>query len=88
MNKTITSCLITVVPPAYVFRFIRTILAEMIRFFSQGNHTRLLQLTGRWQYDGIMRSALRSIKSNNVDFLNQIRYFSIKIGRASCRERV
>ena len=37
--------------------------------------TRLLQLTGRWQYDGIMWLALRSIKSNNVDFLNQIRYF-------------
>ena len=28
--------------------------------------------------DGIMRLALRSVKSNNVDFLNQIRYFSIK----------
>ena len=40
--------------------------------------TRLLQLTGRWQYDGIMRLALRSVKSINVDFLNQIRYFSIK----------
>ena len=40
--------------------------------------TRLLQLTGRWQYDGIMWSALRSVKSYNVDFLNQIRYFSIK----------
>ena len=40
--------------------------------------TRLLQLTGRWQHDGIMWLALRSVKSNNVDFLNQIRYFSIK----------
>ena len=40
--------------------------------------TRLLKLTGRWQYDGIMWLALRSVKSNNVDFLNQIRYFSIK----------
>ena len=40
--------------------------------------TRLLQLAGRWQYDGIMWLALRSVKSNNVDFLNQIRYFSIK----------
>ena len=28
--------------------------------------TRLLQLTGRWQYDGIMWLALRSVKSNNV----------------------
>ena len=40
--------------------------------------TRLLQLTGRWQHDGIMWLALRSVKSNNVDFLNQIRYLSIK----------
>ena len=31
--------------------------------------TRLL--TGRWQYDGIMWLALRSVKSNNVDFVNQ-----------------
>ena len=37
--------------------------------------TRLPKLTGRWQYDGIMWLALCSIKSNNVDFLNQIRYF-------------
>ena len=40
--------------------------------------TKLLQLTGRWQYDGIVWLALRSVKSNNVDFLNQTRYFSIK----------
>ena len=39
--------------------------------------TKLLQLTDRWQCDGI-RLALRSIKSNNVNLLNQIRYFSIK----------
>ena len=29
-------------------------------------------------YDGIMWLGLRSVKSINVDFLNQIRYFSIK----------
>ena len=40
--------------------------------------TRLLQLTGRWQYNGIMWLASCSVKSNNIDFLNQIRYFSIK----------
>ena len=40
--------------------------------------TRLLQLAGRMQHDGIIWLALCSIKSNNVDFLNQIRYFSIK----------
>ena len=40
--------------------------------------TRLLHLTSRWQYDGIMRLASRSVKSNNVDFLKKIRYFSIK----------
>ena len=40
--------------------------------------SRFLQLTGRWQYDGIMWLALRSVKSNKIDFLNQIRYFSIK----------
>ena len=34
--------------------------------------TRLLQLTGRWQYDGIMWLELWSVKSNNVEFLNQI----------------
>ena len=38
----------------------------------------LLKLTGRWQYDGIMWSALCFVKSINVDFLNQICYFSIK----------
>ena len=36
--------------------------------------TRLLQLID----DGIMWLALRSVKSNNVDILNQIHYFSIK----------
>ena len=40
--------------------------------------TRLLQLTGRWQYDGIMWLAWHSIKSNNMDFLSQIPYFSVK----------
>ena len=39
---------------------------------------RLLQLTDRWQFNGIMRLALCSLKSNNFDFLNQIRYFSTK----------
>ena len=39
--------------------------------------TKLLQLNGRWQYDSIMWLALCSIKSN-VNFLNQICYFSIK----------
>ena len=28
--------------------------------------TRLLQLTGRWQNDGIISLALRSVKSNNT----------------------
>ena len=46
-------------------------------YSSQGS-TRLLQLTGKWQYDGIIWLALRSVKSNNVEFLNQIRYSSIK----------
>ena len=40
--------------------------------------TRLLQMTGRWQYKEIMWSALHSVKSINVDFLNQIHFFSIK----------
>ena len=40
--------------------------------------TRLLQLTGGWQYDEIIRLSLRFIKPNNVDFLNKIRYISIK----------
>ena len=43
--------------------------------------TRLLQLTGKWQYDWIMWLALRSVKSNNVDFLNQNRYFSTILTR-------
>ena len=34
--------------------------------------------TGSQQYDGIMGLALCSLKSITVDFLNQIRYFSIK----------
>ena len=38
--------------------------------------TILLQLTGRWQYDGIMWLALRSLKHSNNDFLDQIRYLS------------
>ena len=33
---------------------------------------------GNLEWVGIMWLALRSVKSNNVDFLNQIRYFSIK----------
>ena len=41
--------------------------------------TKLLQLTVRWQYDGIMKLALHSIKSIIVDFLNQILYFSINL---------
>ena len=40
--------------------------------------TRLLQLTSRSQYDGKMWLALSSVKYNNANFLNQIRYFSIK----------
>ena len=40
--------------------------------------TRLLQLTGRCQYDGIMSLELLYIKSNQVSFLNQIRYFLVK----------
>ena len=40
--------------------------------------TRLLQPTDRWQYNWIIWLPIRSVKSNNVDFLNQIRYFSIK----------
>ena len=38
--------------------------------------TKLLQLTGRWQYVGTMGLALRSVKPNKVDFINQIPYFS------------
>ena len=41
---------------------------ESVAYSSQGSHTG--QLTGRL--------ALRSVKSNNVDFLNRTRYLSIK----------
>ena len=44
----------------------------------QHQSTILLQLTGKWQYVGIMWLTLRSVKSINVEFLNQILYFSIK----------
>ena len=40
--------------------------------------TWLLQLTGRWQYEGIMWLSLCSVKFINVDFLNQFHYFSIE----------
>ena len=36
-------------------------------------------LHSRRQYEGIMWLVLRSDKSNNVDFHNQIRYFTIKL---------
>ena len=36
--------------------------------YSSHRSTRLLQSIGRRQYDGIMWLALRSVKSNNVDF--------------------
>ena len=48
-------------------------------YSSQRSHTGQLdfwKLIGRWQYDRIMWLALRSVKSINVDFLNQLRYFS------------
>ena len=38
----------------------------------------LMQLTDSWQHDWVMQLAGCSVKSNNVDFLNQICYFSIK----------
>ena len=42
----------------------------------QGSHTGQLQLKDRWQYDGRIRLALRSVKSTKVDFLNQNRYYT------------
>ena len=42
---------------------------------SQWNQTGLYD---NWLYDGIMRWGLLSVNSIIVDFLNQIRYFSIK----------
>ena len=38
----------------------------------------LLHLTGIWQRVGILWLTFRSVKYINVDFFNQIRYFSIK----------
>ena len=55
---------------------------KSLAYSSQGSHTDL-QLTGKWQYDGIMWLALRSVKSNIVVFLNQIRYFSIPRSRCN-----
>ena len=43
-------------------------------YSSQGSHTGQLDFCN-WLADGIMWLALRSVKSHNVDFLNQIRYF-------------
>ena len=40
--------------------------------------TKPLQLTEKWEHSGIIRLVLRSIKSVNTDFVNQIPYFSVK----------
>ena len=50
---------------------------KSVAYSFQGSHTAQLDFWN-WQADGIMWLALRSVKSNNVDFLNQICYFSIK----------
>ena len=51
---------------------------KYVTYSSQGDHTGQLDSYTWLAEDRIMWLALRSIKSNNVDFLNQIRYFSIK----------
>ena len=50
---------------------------KSVAYRSQGSYTCQLDFYS-WQYVGIMWLALCSDKSNNVDFPNQIRYFSIK----------
>ena len=70
------SCLKVTKPRSYLNKLIKIKSAVLSR--EPHRSTRLLQLTGCWQHDGIMWLALRSAKSNNFDFLNQIRYFSIK----------
>jgi hypothetical protein len=43
-------------------------------YSSQGKHTSQLDFCNK----GIMRLAVRYVKSINIDFLSQIRYFSNK----------
>ena len=50
---------------------------KSVAYSSQGSHTGQLDFCN-WQYNKIMWLPLHSIKSNDVDFLNQIYYFSIK----------
>ena len=59
----------------YICHYIRI---KSVAYCSQGNHAGQLEFCN-WLADGsIMRLVLCSIKSNNVDFLNQIHFFSRK----------
>ena len=65
----------------YYYYYYLKLKVKSVAYSFQESHTGQLDFCN-WlvdgSYDGIMWLALRSFKSNNVDFLNQIRYFSIK----------
>ena len=70
------------ITPEIIYNFILTLVKNKICGLRLPRapywSTKLLQSTGGWQRDGINWLALRSVKSNNGDFLLRIGWFPIK----------